>query len=122
MSRPRVFIVHEPMRRDPRSKEMVPAHDLRPASQFGDLKFILPGAVRPALDPESSLPAIRDAMSGFMEDDYLAMVGDMNLVIWAAALGLRATGGIMKLLKWNNQDRCYVATQARLWDDAMGNR
>lgn len=113
--RPRVFVIHEPLRRDRVTGEMYPMHDLTPAAEFGDIRVVLPSANRPPLDPEASLPTLREAMADFSSDDYLVMVGDMNLVCWAAALAARSTDGAIRLLRWDGRGERYVALEAQLW-------
>lgn len=119
--RPTVFVIHEPLRRDRATGEMYPMHDLSPAAEFGDIRVVLPSANRPALDPEASLPLIREAMADFAPDDYLVLVGDINLVCWAAALAARATDGAIRLLRWDGRGCRYVALEAQLWapDDEL---
>ena len=116
MNRPRVYIVHEPKRFDQRSRELVSAFNVKTAAEFGDITYILSSANRPPIDPEASLPAIRKAMALFKPQDYLLLIGDMNLVAWAGAIAARATDGVLNLLRWDNVDKRYVAFHAKLWE------
>lgn len=89
--------------------------NLSPARAFGDMVFMLPAAIKPAVDPEMSLPLLREHMATYTEQDSLLMVGEMMLVAWAAALGARATGGVVTLLKWDKQQSIYFPNKVTLW-------
>lgn len=111
----KVYVIHEPMRRNRQTGEMAAVFDLSPAGQFGELVYVLPSHTRPALDPESVLPQIREVMAGYTADDYIVAVGDPALYCWATALATRATGGIVKLLKWDGRDQVYYPTKAQVY-------
>lgn len=97
--RPRVFIVNEPLKFDTEADEHVRFIDLEPASEHGDLVFLLPPGRQPA-DPEASLPRLRAGLADFSEDDFLMTVGDNVLVLCAAVIAAARTGGRLKVLKW----------------------
>ena len=113
-ARPLVWFVHEPLRRDERTGQMVPQYDVKPAAEFGDIVFALPGRSRPPMDPETCLIELREAMREFKASDYLAIAGDHQLVIWGAILAERASGGILNLLKWDNREHRYVLFAGRV--------
>jgi len=125
IDRPRVFIVHEPLRRDPESGNMIPMHNLTPATEYGDLRFIIPTGDRPGYDPEASLQYIRPAMADFMPEDFIVCVGDMALVSWAVALAARTTDGYVQLLRWDaradNYRGKYYNTSVELWQQNRRN-
>lgn len=114
----RVFVPYEPLRRDPETGKLRPLLDLSPAAQFGELVFMLPPAIKPAVDPEASLPAIRRHMSTYSEGDCILMAGDMMLVAWATALAAMTSGGSVTLLKWDNRASAYRTVPAKLWTEA----
>jgi hypothetical protein len=100
-----VYVVHEPIRWNSRDRCMVPL-DLTPAKQYGQLKLVLPGGNRPP-PLTQAMPQLKETMAEFTDQDYLLLAGDMDLLVWAAALALRATGGRVKLLKFDNRTRLY---------------
>lgn len=114
MSRPRAFVVHQPMRLDRERNTWVETVDLSCASEYGDLVFLLNTPERPPLDPEASLPVLRDKLKDFRPDDYLVLAGDMNLVVYASIIAARLTGGWLNLLRWHPRDRRYVSLQAQI--------
>ena len=103
-----VFLIHEPVRWN--GSRMV-ALDMSPAKDYGELKVIFPGQDRPPCVAEA-MPAIADAMGLFTENDYLVIAGDMDLLIWAAALALENTKGKVRLLRWDNRGRRYEVSEA----------
>lgn len=116
---PRAYVVHLPVRLDRDENRWVPAVNLQPAEYFGEITFILNDEGRPSSEPEDTIPRIREAMTEFKETDYLVLVGDPNLQIYAAAFALRTTGGKLNLLKWNPTQRKYNGLYVELWQDEV---
>jgi hypothetical protein len=110
----RIFIPHEPLRRDPESGEMVRKIDLSPAAAFGELVFLLPPG-EPPRDPVPTIEILRAKLAGFQSNDYLLPVGSPLLIAWAAAIAARAAGGRLRLLQW--RFGAYAAVEAILWDE-----
>ena len=106
----KVFIVNAPARWNSGQQVMVPL-DMAPAAEYGDLVYIFEGTHRPP-SGEPAYEHIRTAMNDFTSDDYLVIVGDMDLVIWAAYVGLQVTDGKLRLLKWNNRTKAYDKVDA----------
>jgi len=100
--RPTVFVIHEPT--FPDGGRMV---DLRPASVHGNVEFILP-AGRPPVDPEASLPQIRTALAKFTAQDFIVLLGELDLVAAAAVIASRASGGPVNFLKWDRRAGHYT--------------
>ena len=72
-ARSKAWFMHEPLKRDERTGQMVPQYDVKLAAEFGDIVFALPGRSRPPMDPETCLIELREAMRGFKENViYLA--------------------------------------------------
>lgn len=103
-----VFVVHEPVRWN--GRRMV-ALDMSPAEKFGDLRVIFPGQDRPP-PAQEAMPILQNAMCAFRPDDYLVIAGDMDLVVWAAALALKTTSGTLRLLKWDSRQRQYDVVES----------
>ena len=101
----KVFLVHEPTRWSIRNRVMEPL-DLSPAKEHGELVVVFPGADRPP-PAAQGLPELKRVMAGYTAADYLVVAGDMDLLVWAAALALKATGGRVNLLKWDSRGRRY---------------
>jgi hypothetical protein len=118
-TRPTVWVAHEPLRRDRVTGEMYPAHDLTPASEWGDIRIVLPSSNRPPVDPEAVLPALRDAMDNYRPGDHIVLVGDMDLVVWMSVLAARRTRGAISLLRWDGRLGRYVAKSAQVYDEEL---
>lgn len=113
---PTVYIVHEPLKRGPNG-EMVPAVDLRPAGNYGNIHVIMPGRNRPAKNPATILPILHEALEHFQPEDFLVIAGDLHLIVWAAGIALYHTGGTLNLLRWDHTEQGYVPLSANLWPE-----
>lgn len=94
---PRVFVLQ-----DDGTKNLVPA------MQFGSLEIMLSGristyATAPIID------AIKRALKTFTPHDYLLLIGDPLAIGAATAYASYKNGGIVKVLKWDRQERTYYA-------------
>lgn len=105
-----VFALHEPVYFDKASRTMVP-RDLSKATEFGKLSVVFPGLDLPPPIEECSAK-LAQAMKHFKPTDYLLLGGDMDLVVFAAVLAAKNTGGKLKLLKWDGRMRKYYEVEA----------
>jgi len=112
----RVFIIHEPARWDASKKRMVP-FDLSSVDDYGERVVIFPGGNRPPPWAEAG-PRLLETMTQFKETDFLVIAGDIDFLVWASVLALRATNGKLKLLRWNNRSTRYDISTAppELWN------
>jgi hypothetical protein len=117
MKSPRVYLINWPVFYD-REKKCMVRREMNVAESFGELKIIFPGTDRPP-SSEKALPILAREMSLFSPLDYLVLVGDWELVTWAAVLAAKATKGKIKLLKWNSRAMNYepITAPAGLWED-----
>jgi hypothetical protein len=102
---PRVFVIHESTVVD-KAGTVTGDKNLSPATVFGDIVRILPPG-RPPGDPTWAVEQIEDALDNITVDDYLIMIGAPEWIAVAGAVAARQTGGILRLLKWNRDERCY---------------
>lgn len=112
----RAFIVQEPVKFEPTSNAWVRSVDVRPAREWGELEFLLPGNHLLPQDPSAAIEALRAKLADFSDDDYLVLVGDLALVGYAVALAADANEGRVATLKWDRTQRRYLASRATLWD------
>lgn len=108
-SSPNVYAVHPPARYSKDKHRMVP-FDLSEAEAFGELRFAFPGPDRPPPIAVAA-PVIKEFMAGFRACDRLLIAGDLDLVVLAAMLGAKASGGKLTLLKWHSRDRAYFEVE-----------
>ena len=112
-----VFIVNEPMDPDPSNPgQLKRKKNLRPASAFGDLKFLLPAGHVPA-DPEALAAALRWGLRDAEDGDYLLPVGDIGACVLAGAIFAARTGARFRWLRWLNLERRYVAEDVPLFTE-----
>lgn len=115
--RPKVYIVHETLKRDFRTGEMVPAQDFSSAQQFGELVHVFGQATAP-IDYQEALSLIQDCLSAYTIKDYLIFVGDPALIAMAATVAVRATGGPIRWLTWDRRDGYHENPPLDFYSDA----
>lgn len=112
-----VYVVQEHRRYDRDTGGYIPVHDLSPARQYGELKFLLNPTAGP-WQSESIIRDLREGLRDFTPDDYLLMVGNPVLCSWATAIAadiVYDTGQPLKFLQWNGKDHQYVPLAANLF-------
>lgn len=107
---PIVYAINEPSRFDHNKKKMIKMN-LNMAQSFGTLHVIFPGEDRPPCVAQGA-DVLKTEMANFRSCDRLLLVGDMDLVAFAAVLAAKATGGQLTLLKWHSRDRRYFEVVA----------
>lgn len=70
--------------------------NLRPAEKYGKLHVVFENG-----DPHD-LQRLISTMERYTVDDYLVLGGDLELVVWAAAVAMHVAGTVT-LLKWHNR-------------------
>jgi glyoxylase-like metal-dependent hydrolase (beta-lactamase superfamily II) len=109
-SRPRVYIINEPLQKGGDGM-FHHAYDITPAARFGDLVYVLPAGRPPFYpDPEPMLALMKRRMRDVGDDDFLVMIGHPTLIAWASAIMAGKTGGIVRTLHWQNRTARYVPT------------
>jgi len=102
---PRVFVVNQPMRFDKEAGTIVPAIDLSPAEEFGQLEFLLPDGELQG-SPEEVVEEIREGLEHFTKDDFLLLTGDPRAIAWAAVIAAERSP-VLQLLHWSRVARRY---------------
>jgi len=116
----RVFIIHEPARWDNVERKMVP-FDLSSVDEFGERFVIFPGGNRPPPWAKGCKHFL-NVMSQYQEGDFLVIAGDMDLLVWASVLALKASNGKLNLLRWNSRQQVYEVCSAptEIWSRLNG--
>lgn len=114
-----VYVVQDHRRYDKDTGEYVSVHDLSPASEFGEVKYLL----SPTAAPWASESIIEDLWGGladFTDDDYLLMVGNPVLCGLATAIACDVNNGRIRFLQWNGRQQKYTPVEAQVYevDDA----
>lgn len=112
----RVFAVQQPTGRDRETGAIKPTMDLTPASEYGELRFILRDYHHPFRDPSGTAAEVRRVLEGecFGPDDWLLLVGNPSLIGIVSAQAALLTRGHLRLLQWDRPRRRYRPLEAQL--------
>lgn len=112
--RPTVFITQVPHRHDKETGAFVPAHNISPADEHGEVKVMMPS--------RASFFATADLVSQLREHlvnydykagDSIVFLGDPSIVAVAAALLGRIHGSFI-VLKWDRNVGRYLPTHVHV--------
>lgn len=112
----RIFVVNEPLRKNPETGELERAINLGSAKDHGSLVFLLPPGPLPD-DPRPTIIALQNGLADFTQNDFLLLVGDLRAIAWAAAIAADKTGGPLKLLHWQRNQHRYDPVSVDLFPD-----
>jgi hypothetical protein len=112
----RVFAVQQPTGRDRDTGAIRPTMDLTPATEFGELRFILRDYHHPFRDPTGTAAEVRRVLEveDFGPTDWLLLVGNPSLIGIVAAQASVITGGRLRLLQWDRPRHRYRPLEAQL--------
>lgn len=110
-----VYVVQDHRRYDKDTGEYVSVHDLSPAEEFGQLKYLLSPTAAPWAS-ESIIADLWDGLTGFGDGDYLLMVGNPVLCGLATAIACDINGGRIRFLQWNGRERKYTPVEAQVFE------
>lgn len=110
-----VYVVQDHRRYDKETGQYVSVHDLSPAEEYGQLRYLLSPTAAPwAVD--SIIRDLWDGLKDFTDQDYLLMVGNPVLCSLAAVVATDITGGCIRFLQWSGKDRRYAAVEAQVFE------
>lgn len=123
---PRVFVVHEPLRRetDPVTKQTdwVRVRDVSAAREFGELRYVYP-AGRLTQEETYLVRTAREKLRDFTANDYLLLSGDTAAIAIAslvAAQQLDDNETHLKFLLWDSRLQRYYALCPEVWEADAG--
>ena len=110
MQHPTVFVTQIPVRKDPKTKELVPALNINTAQEYGSIEILSPSQAGYTHVPET-LDRYADMLCSYSEElgDTLLPLGDPVLV--ALATGILARRGCFSVLKWDKNVGRYFKTK-----------
>lgn len=109
-TRPRVYAPQQPSRYDTATRLWVPTINLRAAESWGEVVVVLPPNAN-RLHTAPLVAALKERMSSYGEHDYIVAVGDPSLIAAAACIAARATGGVVRMLKWERMSAQYIPVE-----------
>jgi hypothetical protein len=111
-SKPTVYVVQEIAgTRDGR-----PKINIIGATQYGELKFLLPELAQIIFSPGPLIIKLRRLLKDFKPKDYLLLTGDPAIIGVACSIVSDMTNGRYNLLKWDKQERRYYPIEIDLYN------
>ena len=85
------------------------------ATQFGQLKVLLPENSQIILSPNYVITTLRTKLKDYTSKDYLLLTGDPAIIGVACSIVSDTTNGKYNLLKWDKQERRYYPVEIDLY-------
>jgi len=99
----------------PGSKIGAPKINIIGATQFGNLKVLLPENSQIILSPTYVITTLRQKLKDYTNKDYLLLTGDPAIIGVACSIVSDITNGKYNLLKWDKQERRYYPVEINLY-------
>ena len=99
----------------PGSKMGTPKINIIGATQFGQLKVLLPENSQIILSPNYVITTLRTKLKDYASKDYLLLTGDPAIIGVACSIVSDTTNGKYNLLKWDKQERRYYPVEIDLY-------
>ncbi len=99
----------------PGSKIGTPKINIIGATQFGQLKVLLPENSQIILSPNYVITTLRNKLKDYTSKDYLLLTGDPAIIGVACTIVSDTTNGKFNLLKWDKQERRYYPVEIDLY-------
>ena len=88
------------------------------ATQYGQLKVLLPENSQIILSPAYVITTLKQKLKDYKSNDYLLLTGDPAIIGVACSIVSDITNGKYKLLKWDKQERRYYPVEIDLYNSA----
>ena len=99
----------------PGTKVGAPKINIIGATQFGQLKVLLPENSQIILSPNYVITTLRQKLKEYTTKDYLLLTGDPAIIGVACSIVSDITNGKYNLLKWDKQERKYYPVEIDLY-------
>ena len=106
-----VFVIQD----IPGSKIGAPKINIIGATEFGNLKVLLPENSQIILSPAYVIQTLRKKLQEYKKEDYLLIKGDTAIIGVACYIVSDITNGKYNLLKWDKQERRYYPVEIDLY-------
>ena len=107
-----VYVIQE----IPGTKSGNPKINIMGASEFGEIKFLLPELSQIIFSPGPLIFKLRQKLKKFSEKDYLLLTGDPAIIGVACSIVSDITNRKYKPLKWDRQERKYYPIEINLYE------
>ena len=99
----------------PGTKVGTPKINIIGATQFGNLRVLLPENSQIILSPTYVITTLRQKLKEYTIRDYLLLTGDPAIIGVACSIVSDITNGKYNLLKWDKQERKYYPVEIDLY-------
>ena len=99
----------------PGTKVGAPKINIIGATQFGNLRVLLPENSQIILSPNYVITTLRQKLKDYTIKDYLLLTGDPAIIGVACSIVSDITNGKYNLLKWDKQERRYYPVEINLY-------
>ena len=100
----------------PGTKIGTPKINIIGATQYGQLKVLLPENSQIILSPAYVISTLKTKLKDYKSNDYLLLTGDPAIIGVACSIVSDITNGKYKLLKWDKQERRYYPVEIDLYN------
>jgi hypothetical protein len=100
----------------PGTKIGAPKINIIGATQYGQLKVLLPENSQIILSPAYVITTLKQKLKDYKSNDYLLLTGDPAIIGVACSIVSDITNGKYKLLKWDKQERRYYPVEIDLYN------
>ena len=100
----------------PGTKIGAPKINIVGATQYGQLKVLLPENSQIILSPVYVISTLKQKLKDYKSKDYLLLTGDPAIIGVACSIVSDITNGKYKLLKWDKQERRYYPVEIDLYN------
>ena len=99
----------------PGTKVGTPKINIIGATQFGNLRVLLPENSQIILSPNYVITTLRQKLKDYTIRVYLLLTGDPAIIGVACSVVSDITNGKYNLLKWDKQERRYYPVEINLY-------
>ena len=99
----------------PGTKQGAPKINIIGATQFGNLRVLLPENSQIILSPTYVIQTLKQKLKDYTTKDYLLLTGDPAIIGVACSIVSDVTNGKYNLLKWDKQERRYYPVEINLY-------
>ena len=99
----------------PGTKAGAPKINIIGATQFGNLRVLLPENSQIILSPNYVITTLRQKLKDYTIRAYLLLTGDPAIIGVACSIVSDITNGKYNLLKWDKQERKYYPVEINLY-------
>ena len=107
-----VYVIQE----IPGTKDGRPKINIMGATEYGDLKFLLPELSQIIFSPGPLIFKLRKELANYKTTDYLLLTGDPAIIGVTCSIVSDMTNGKYNLLKWDKQERKYYPITINLYE------